>query len=263
VVLTALVIAAAAYAGIHFGLRFPEMHADERSTAFTHAAADTLGALTITRDAVGVITDAGATTDELTSTIGPMLRLETSAARLSDTAGSWLLDLPAPIPTDRLDDLTAGRNRLRAVAGATGDLIDRLHNVADYRLGAATLLRLPSLPNPGNPIPAAHAEEAMSEMLADAVASLGRLPDDTALRDHRDQAAELVLWLGEWQGRYFSALQDGDLQLAVRLEREAQDRIADHHLALLGPLADIEAWADRTVAALEWQLTEATILIGT
>ncbi len=244
------------------GFRFPDVHADSRSAQFSLAASDTAAALSGAESAVALIADPGATPEVLTGAIAPLLRLETSAARLTETTSAWMIVLPDPVPSERLDDITAGRNRLRSIAAAVTDLSGHLRRVSDYRLGIATILDMPALPNSATPFPAVEAERALSNSLAEAVAALGRLPDIPELALHRDQVAGVLAWLGDWHSDYLSELRDGNLGGAVLLEREARGRIADINLGLIRPLDTVAGQAADTISGLRSQLDAALILVG-
>jgi hypothetical protein len=260
VLITALLTAASAYAAVVYGLQFLEDHTLQRAAVYRMVATDAVAALDAAETAAAAITDAGAPPSAVTAAVGPMLRLENVAARLGEAASTWLLEIPDPVPTPRIDDLRASRERLRRLSTSIETMTARLRLVADYRLGAAAILELPDLPSPDDPISASVAQDALGIMLADAITALGDLPDDPALAAHRDSVADLLAWIGEWQGRYIGVLQAGDLAGAIALERLARQRIDLVRLGLLDPLAEVDRWAVGLLASMQQTAAEAHLL---
>jgi hypothetical protein len=260
VLVTAALLAAATSAGWILGLQFMDDHAARRGVVYRVAAADAGAAIDDAQEAAGVITDAGSGRTAVTAAVEPLSRLETISARLDDATAARLLELPDPVPTPRLDDLAAARDRLARISSSIDTLTGRLRTVADYRAGVGSIITLPRLPSPENPFTAAEAQDALGASLADGISALGDLPDEPLLAAHRDRIADHLVWLGDWQGRYLALLQAGDLAGAQVAERRARERIDVLRLGLLAPLAELDRWASDLLASMERAASEARIL---
>ena len=255
-------LAAGAYAGALVGLDSLERHTEARRTGYLSAATAMAAALDDARTAGWALTDPGAAEGDLGSAAAPLIRLGSAAVAADQAASRRLVDLPEWFPAPRIDDLTAARSRLREAASQAAAASGALQRVADYRAGMAQILTLPNLPTAGDPIPYAAAATVLGDYLGTAVTRLAALPDDPALRRHRDALSALLDRLGDWKGRYLAVLQAGDLEGAGRLVREAREWVADARLASIEPLREAGRAADEAFAGAEVRVAEVAVLSG-
>jgi hypothetical protein len=260
-VVTAL-LAAGAYAGMLAGLDALERHTEARRAGYLSAAAGMGAALDDARSAGRVLTDPGTAPDDIATAAAPLVRLGSAAVAADQAAARRLADLPRWFPAPRLDDLTAARSRLREAASLAAGASATLQRVADYRAGVAEILAFPALPGAGDSLPYAEAATILSDYLGAAVTRLGALPDDPALRDHRDSLSGLLDRLGEWKARYLAVLQAGDVAGAGRLVREAHGWIGDVRLASIEPLREAGREADDTLAGVGVRIADVAVLAG-
>lgn len=260
-VVTAL-LAAGAYAGMLAGLDALERHTEARRTGYLSAAAAMGAALADARSAGRVLADPGAADDAIATAAAPVVRLGSAAVAADQAAARRLADLPDWFPAPRLDDLAAARSRLREAASLAAGASGTLQQVADYRAGVAQVLAFPDLPGAGDSLPYAEAATILGDYLGAAVTRLSTLPDDPALRDHRDSLAGLLERLGEWKARYLAALQAGDLAGAGRLVREARGWIGDARLASIEPLREAGRVADAALFGVGVRVADVAILAG-
>lgn len=174
-------------------------------------------------------------------------------------------DLPTVIPLlpiGPIEELRPARSEMLAVVDEAEAMMTDLAAAARYREAAENILAVPLLPTEAPESLIDPAARAIADMQSATERAFATLDDDITFQSYRNRVAEAIASLPEWADRYLLALRRGDAEETALVIAELQARASLATAELEEAVADVDAAAVESIAAMQSRLVEARIRLG-
>jgi hypothetical protein len=261
VVVLAVLIGAATYAGFLAVVRLPVSWAGDQRAAYYHAMEEMAGALPAARSVAQIVTDP--TGAVLAEHAVPLVPLHATATALLEAATRPSPPGLALLPGTDLDLLPPLQNRMRGIADRAGELHASIGEVIAYRVALDAMFALPEAPDPTQGRSVDLMADRLFAMNSATISLAATLPATEALTGHRAVVEGLIGRLPEWQADYLQHLYQSDQAGAESAWEAAATEIEAMRSAIEEPLAALAAQWERTITLLERDLAGTMLLVGT
>lgn len=250
ILFAAMALGVLALVGVQFLVTVPQQKADERRVEY-RAALDEFSA------ALDLFAAAPAPSDPVA-----LAAFAAAAADLEATASAPLPTVIPLLPIGPIEELRPGRSEMLGMVDAVEQMVTDLAAASAYRDAAADILAMPLLPTEAPTELIDPAARAIADMQSQSQSAFDRLDDDPAFAAYRERASAAIEALPDWSNRYLLALRRGDVEATTTILAEMQARVSLANTELEIAVADLDAAARETIAALQVSLQEARVKLG-
>lgn len=219
----------------------PVREANAREEQYAAAARRLSGAVAPVEEALaaeGWLSDSGLST--LTSRLNT---LDGAARAASVLAAEQLPRAPIVGSTAPIEELALPKRMLEWSSIQALGVGRRVGDAMAYSLSLSTVFGLPELPAEASREEVGGIAEQLSLSIAETRQVLAALPEDPLFGAYRQQAAEAVAMVENYQADYITALLEGDTDRAASVSGAMNDSMSVLSEALDTPLGEVQTWA--------------------